>query len=201
MRLLNFAARYPEPRRLETKRTVLQRPQLSDYQSWANLRRDSADFLRPYEPTWASDELSRSAFRARLRRHESDIASGRGLPWFVFDRADPSLLLGGLTISNIRRGVAETGTLGYWMGEKHAGQGLMKEALLAACEDLFKVHHLHRIEAATVLNNQRSQGLLTRCGFQEEGVARQYLRINGVWRDHTLFARLADDAPPADSVL
>ncbi|NRB29511.1 MAG: GNAT family N-acetyltransferase [Rhizobiaceae bacterium] len=195
MRLLQFASRYPEPARLITARTILQRPQANDYQSWADLRGESANFLRPFEPAWTPDELSKSAFRARLRRQEADISSGRGLPWFVFNRENPDVLMGGLTISNIRRGVAETGTLGYWMGEKFADQGYMKEALLAVCEDVFNVHNLHRIEAATVLENKQSQGLLRRCGFQEEGVARKYLRINGEWRDHILFARLAEDRP------
>ncbi|MEP0943631.1 MAG: GNAT family protein [Rhizobiaceae bacterium] len=193
MRLLQFASRYPEPARLITPRTVLQRPQSNDYQAWADLRGESADFLRPFEPAWTPDELSKSAFRSRLRRQEADISSGRGLPWFIFDREKPEVLLGGLTVSNIRRGVAETGTLGYWMGRKFANQGYMKEALLAVCEDVFSVHQLHRIEAATVLENEQSQGLLRRCGFQQEGVARKYLRINGEWRDHILFARLAED--------
>ena len=193
MRLLSFASRYPEPNRLLTERTILQRPQPQDYQAWAQLRRDSADFLRPFEPSWTPDELTKSAYRARLRRQEADIASGRGLPWFIFDRDNPQILFGGLTVSNIRRGVAETGSLGYWMGRKYANQGFMKEAVLAVCEDVFKVHHLHRIEAATVLENKQSQGLLKRCGFQEEGIARRYLRINGEWRDHILFARLSED--------
>ena len=193
MRLLKFASRYHEPDRLETKRTILQRPQAGDYKAWAQLRRESADFLRPFEPTWTADELTKSTFRARLRRQEADIASGRGLPWFLFDRENPEILLGGLTISNIRRGVAETGTLGYWMGRAFADKGLMKEALLRVCDDVFSVHGLHRIEAATIFENQQSQGLLKRCGFREEGTARRYLRINGEWRDHILFARLAED--------
>ena len=193
MRLLSFASRYPEPARLITPRTLLRRPHSNDYHAWARLRRDSADFLRPFEPAWTPDELSKSAFRARLRRQEADIASGRGLPWFLFLREDEDTLIGGLTISNIRRGVAETGTLGYWMGRAYAHKGYMKEALLAVCEDVFSVHRLHRIEAATVPENTQSQGLLKKCGFQEEGRARNYLRINGVWRDHILYARLADD--------
>ena len=195
MRLLQFASRYPEPAHMITPRTVLQSPQSGDYQAWANLRRESADFLRPFEPAWTPDELSKSAFHARLRRQEADISSGRGLPWFIFDRENPHILLGGLTISNIRRGVAETGTLGYWMGRRFANRGFMKEALLAVCEDAFSVHHLHHIEAATVLENEQSQGLLRRCGFHEEGLAHKYLHINGQWRDHILFARLAGDRP------
>lgn len=193
MRLLNFASRYPEPTCLETERTLLQRPQLADYKAWADLRRESSDFLRPFEPTWAADELTRSSYRARLRKQEADITSGRGLPWFIFNKSDAQQLLGGITLSNIRRGVAETGTLGYWMGKKYASNGFMKEAVMAVCDNVFGLQKLHRIEAATVIENRRSQALLERCGFQREGIAREYLRIDGSWRDHILFARLAED--------
>jgi len=195
MRLLNFASRHAEPEQLVTARVVLKRPTANHFNEWSELRRKSASFLQPFEPKWTSDELSRSAYKARLRRHEAEITSGRGLPWFLFSNTTTPRLLGGLTISNIRRGVADTGTLGYWMGEEFAGKGYMKEALLAVAQCAFDAHGLHRIEAATVLDNERSQSLLTRCGFQREGVARRYLKINGTWRDHVLFARLSDDTP------
>ena len=199
MRLLKFATRYSEPEPIVTSRVLLRRPESKDFGSWSELRRKSADFLIPLEPSWAKDELTKIAFKSRLRRHEADIAAGKSLPWFLFLRERPEILLGGLTISNIRRGVAETGTLGYWMGEEHAGKGYMKEALLSVCVSLFAQHRLHRIEAATVLENERSQILLRRCGFQQEGVARSYLQINGQWRDHILFARLSSDEISTDS--
>lgn len=198
MRLLKFASKYPEIQSVETQRLILRRPQSTDYHAWAELRRSSAGFLRPFEPLWAHDELSRNAFRSRLRQQDADITSGRGLPWFLFDKASPETLMGGLTISNIRRGVADTGTLGYWMGEPFAGQGYMSEAVHAVCSNAFEVHNLHRIEAATVLENERSQRLLLNCHFQKEGLARKYLRIDGNWRDHILFARLADDPVEVD---
>jgi len=193
VRLLNFSSNLTSPGTLEAGRIVLRRPAAGDFTAWSNLRQESAEFLRPYEPTWAKDELSRPSFRARLRRHETDINSGRGLPWYIFKGDEPNTLLGGLTISNIRRGVSDTGTLGYWMGKKHAGKGYMSEALMAVCKNVFLEHRLHRLEAATVLDNERSQRLLKRCGFSQEGMARSYLKINGKWRDHYLFARLADD--------
>jgi len=195
MRLISFASRFPEPAVIETERVLLLRPHIDHYNEWANLRRESADFLRPFEPKWARDELSRSAFRQRLRRQEAEINAGRGLPWFLFMKSCPQTLLGGLTLSNIRHGVAETATLGYWMGAVFAGQGLMKEAVLAVCDCAFQKHRLHRIEAATVLENERSQRLLESCGFHHEGMARAYLKINGAWRDHHLFARLSTDVP------
>ncbi|MEE9313519.1 MAG: GNAT family protein [Rhizobiaceae bacterium] len=193
MRLLNFKSHSPQPAQLVSDRVMVRRPSADDFTAWAGLRAESAEFLRPFEPSWAKNELSRSAFRARLRRHETDIASGRGLPWFLFSREEPAKLLGGLTVSNIRRGIADTGTLGYWMGESYAGKGFMREAVKIICANLFEEHHLHRIEAATVLNNERSQQLLRKCGFSEEGKARAYLKIDGQWRDHILFALLADD--------
>ncbi|MEL6746050.1 MAG: GNAT family protein [Pseudomonadota bacterium] len=198
MRLLNFSgSKSTVPQELRSRRVALRRPQLEHFEAWAELRRASADFLRPYEPQWTRDELSRSAFRTRLRRHESDINSGRGMPWFLFladeNESTKPTLLGGVTLSNIRRGVADTGTLGYWMGAAYAGQGYMSEAVRAVCQFSFHHHGLHRIEAATVLDNERSQRLLVGCGFQQEGIARAYLKIAGEWRDHRLFARLASD--------
>ncbi len=196
MRLLNFTNRNAPPDELQTERLILRRPTMDNYLAWAELRRRSAEFLRPYEPQWTTDELSRASYRARMRRHEADITAGRGLPWFLFDHADPKQLLGGITLSNLRRGVSDTATLGYWMGEPYAGKGYMSEAVNAVCLAAFDYHKLHRIEAATVLDNQRSQRLLLSCGFQKEGTARAYLKINGAWRDHMLFARLADDPAP-----
>ncbi len=173
---------------------MLRRPEASDFEEWAGLRAKSADFLKPFEPSWTADELSRPAYRLRMRRQEAEINAGRGLPWFLFDIGNGQLL-GGLTLSNIRQGVADTATVGYWMGEQFAGQGYMREAVDAVCESAFRDHRLHRVEAATVIENERSQRLLLRCGFREEGVARGYLKICGAWRDHLLFARLASDKP------
>ncbi len=193
MRLLSFQANHKLPAQLETERVVMRRPCLANFNAWSNLRKTSQEFLQPFEPSWTRDELSRSSFKTRLRRHEADIASGRGLPWFLFSSDSETKLLGGITVSNIRRGVSETGTLGYWMGETYAGKGFMREAVNAVCDYLFTEQKLHRIEASTVLDNIRSQQLLIKCGFQKEGVARSYLKINGVWRDHYLFARLNED--------
>ncbi len=190
MKLLRLTSSESGPEDIYTDQLYLRRPKLSDFEQWAHLRQISADFLRPFEPSWTNDELSRSSFKARLRRQEADINSGRGLPWFVLDNSSKPKLLGGLTLSNIRRGVAQAATLGYWMGEPFAGQGFMSEAVMAVCTSAFDVHKLHRVEASTVLHNARSQRLLNKCGFEREGVAKSYLKINGQWEDHVLFARI-----------
>ncbi|MEM8749353.1 MAG: GNAT family protein [Pseudomonadota bacterium] len=190
MRLLKFAQKEVDSGVIRTDNLLLRRPEMDDYIAWARLRTASADFLRPYEPLWTSDEHTRHMYRQRMRRQEADINKGTGMPWFIFDLSNPEQLMGGLTLSNIRRGVSQTGTLGYWMGEPFAGQGHMREAVLGVCKWAFYRNDLHRIEAATVKDNHRSQRVLLGCGFEREGEARQYLRINGEWRDHILFAKI-----------
>jgi len=106
------------------------------------------------------------------------------------------VLLGGLSFGHVRRGVSQAATLGYWMGETHAGKGHMTRAVRAACAYMFEKQGLHRIEAACLPNNEPSKRLLERVGFRQEGYARSYLNINGQWRDHLLFAMLEGDPIP-----
>ena len=173
-------------------RVYLRPPQPGDWAEWAQLRAESRTFLTPWEPTWAPDELTRNAYRRRLRRYGRDAREGLGYAFFVFHRGDDQLL-GGMTLSNVRRGVTQSCSLGYWMGQHHAGQGHMTDAVRAVLRLVFIDLGLHRLEAACLPSNERSKGVLRRVGFSEEGLARQYLKINGAWRDHVLFALLASD--------
>ncbi len=165
---------------------------MGDFAEWALLRAQSRDFLRPWEPTWPRDDLSRSSFRRRIRHYQRDIRSDYAYPFFIFNKYD-NTFIGGITLGNIRRGVAQSGTIGYWVGERHARKGYMSTALPLLMEYAFSTLELHRIEAACLPENAASIGLLKKCGFQQEGYARRYLRIDGAWRDHVLFALLADD--------
>lgn len=167
-------------------------PQMSDFEEWAALRAASRAFLIPWEPTWPADDLTRSAFRRRIRRYWRDVREDVSYPFFVF-RAHDDVLVGGLTFSNVRRGVAQTAALGYWLGQPFSRRGYMTAAVGAALPFAFNTLGLHRVEAACLPTNSPSIRLLRRCGFAEEGYARHYLKINGEWRDHLLFAILADD--------
>lgn len=171
---------------------TLRYPQMSDFAAWAALRGESREFLSPWEPTWAADELSRSAFRRRIRRYQREIRSDMSYPFFVFRKAD-DLLIGGCTLSNVRRGVTQSAAIGYWIGERYARRGHMYAALTTVLPFVFHVLALHRLEAACIPDNKSSQALLKKVGFREEGRARRYLQINGEWRDHVLFALLEDD--------
>ena len=177
---------------LRGERVILRSPTLSHYREWAALRRDSRSFLEQWEPRWASDELERGAWRQRVRRYREDHESGSASAYLIFD-SDSGQLVGGITIGNIRYGVAQSAQIGYWMGERYAGQGYMLDAIGAVLEHAFDAMRLHRIEAACIPGNQRSIRVLEKAGFVREGLLRSYLRIDGMWQDHFLYALIADE--------
>jgi ribosomal-protein-alanine N-acetyltransferase len=185
--------RRPSPA-LRGDRVSLRLPETADYKEWAALRSSSRSFLEPWEPRWAPDELDRTAWRHRLSRYQEDYATGTAMPFFIFEN-HTGALIGGITLGNIRYGVALTGQIGYWIGEPYAGRGLMLEALGLLVAYTFETLRLHRIEAACIPDNHRSLRLLEKAGFRREGLLRSYLRINGVWQDHYLYALVAGDRP------
>jgi len=178
--------------RLDTERLVLRPPIHGDYRAWAALRRDSAGFLTPWEPTWAEDHLSRKSFTNRVYWAQRSIAAGTAVPLFLVRRSD-DMLMGAITLDNIRRGPAQAGTTGYWIGEPFARQGYMREAIAAVVHHAFVTLDLSRIEAGCLPENTPSRRLLESCGYKYEGVAQSYLQINGRWRNHVLYANLRHD--------
>lgn len=198
MALFRFSTEPPTRPLLRTQNLILRAPQATDYAAWAVLRMESRAFLTPWEPVWNEDDLTRTSFRLRVKRAAREIAADEAYSLFIID-ARSEALLGGLTLGLVRRGVAQACTLGYWMGERHAGKGHMTEAVRGALRFAFSELALHRVEAACLPNNEASRRLLQRVGFQQEGMARAYLRINGNWADHLLYAALASDRLPGDT--
>ncbi|WP_309093196.1 GNAT family protein, partial [Phenylobacterium sp.] len=168
--------------RVEGEGVRLRPPRASDYAEWRELRAESRAFLQPWEPTWPADDLSRAAFRRRLLAYARDREAGAAYPFFVF-RASDDALTGGITLSNVRRGVAQMGSIGYWCGRPFTRQGLTLAAVRAISEFSFRTLGLHRLEAACIPENKASRDLLGKAGFVEEGFAKAYLKINGAWRD------------------
>lgn len=175
--------------RIEGQGVRLRPPRAADFAEWRDLRAVSREFLQPWEPTWPEDDLSRAAFRRRLLAYARDRDAGAAYPFFIF-RAGDDALAGGITLSNVRRGVAQMGSIGYWCGQPYARQGLTLSAVRALCDFAFRSLGLHRVEAACIPDNAPSRSLLLKAGFEEEGYARAYLKINGNWRDHVLFGRI-----------
>lgn len=179
-------------------RVWMRAPAMGDYAPWAELRAESREHLRPWEPAWARDELTRSAYRRRIRHYAREAREDLGYAFLIFDNADDRLI-GGITLSGVRRGVTQSASLGYWLGRAQTGKGYMTDAVRAVIPYAFLQLRLHRIEAACMPANNASIRVLERTGFIREGFARQYLRIDGVWSDHLLYGLVDTDlrSPPA----
>ncbi|MFD2031781.1 GNAT family N-acetyltransferase [Ancylobacter dichloromethanicus] len=180
------------PMLVEGETVLLRMPQMSDFVAWSTLREQSRAFLAPWEPVWPAYDLTRGSFRRRMRRYLRDVREDAAYPFLIFRRADRALL-GGVSLSNVRRGVTQTANLGYWMGEPHAGRGYMGAAVRTLLPFAHGTLGLRRIEAACLPTNAPSMRLLEGAGFRREGYGREYLCINGAWQDHVLYARLAGD--------
>jgi [ribosomal protein S5]-alanine N-acetyltransferase len=187
-RTINFSEPLPT---IEGNGVTLRMPQIADFEEWVTLRETSRDFLTPWEPTWPLDDLTRAAFRRRIKRYAEDLRTDQGYA-FLIARSSDGALVGGLTLANIRRGVAQAGSLGYWTGLPFVRQGYMTAAVRAVIPFAFMSLRLHRLEAACIPTNTASIRLLEKTGFVREGYARGYLCINGVWQDHLLYGRLND---------
>lgn len=177
---------------LKGERIYLREPQSHDYKPWASLREKSREFLTPWEPVWPEDDLEKHSFRRRIRFYQEEANSGNAHSFFLFHNKSQALL-GGITLGNIRRGVAQSSQIGYWCGQPHAGQGYMYDALRLVIPFAFGQLRLHRLEAACIPHNLRSVRLLEKAGFLREGMLRSYLKINGIWQDHLLYALIEDD--------
>ena len=173
---------------LRGPRVLLRLPALSDYEPWYALRRGSRDFLKPYEPRWTEADLGRKVFTTRVKRAREEAEEGTDYSFFIFlPHGQHETLVGGVTLSNVRRRAAQFVNLGYWMGQQFAGKGLMTEAVSTCLPFVFDTLDLHRIHAAFLPGNAASRKVLERNGFVEEGFAEKYLQINGRWEDHVLF--------------
>jgi ribosomal-protein-alanine N-acetyltransferase len=178
------------------ERVLLRPPRHADWRAWVEVRSASRAFLAPWEPSWPPDALTRKAFRRRVRQQALERRDQTGYGFLIFERTSGGLL-GGITVSDVQRGVAQSCSLGYWIGAGAARRGYMTEALLLVLRFVFAELGLHRATAACLPGNRASQGLLRKVGFREEGYAREYLRIDGRWQDHVLFGMVASDLAPA----
>lgn len=177
---------------IETERLVITPPAMSHFEAWVDLRAKSRDFLETYEPTWPNDDLTKSAFRRRLKRYQRGERDSNGIAYLIFKK-NKETLIGGITVSRILRGVAQSCAIGYWIGKPFIKQGYMTESVKGILPEIFVEQRFHRLEAACLPHNLASIRVLEKCGFQQEGYAREYLKIAGKWQDHLLFAMLESD--------
>ena len=167
-------------------------PAERDFQEWADLRTQSRDHTKEFEPDIPQDELSKKAWLRRLRSFSVAWRQDRAKLFYIFDAADEHLV-GVITLSNIRRGPAHMGTIGYWVGKPFLRQHYARDAVNCVLDFAFGPMGLERVEAACLPHNVASRGVLLKCGFAWEGYAKSYLHINGKRRDHVLFGLTRQD--------
>lgn len=170
----------------------LQSPTWADFEDWAELRSDNFEYLAPWEPSWDRSKLSRPAYRSRLAQYKKMVAQDIGYPFHIF-RADTGKLVGACNLTSVRRGSLQSANIGYWVGEKSTRQGFAQASVRGVLKFAFSELRLHRIEAAVQIENTASIRLLEKTGFQKEGTARGFLKIDGKWQDHIVYARLSSD--------
>lgn len=183
-----FGYRTNEPKvRLVTERMVVRLAGERDGYRLADYYSENKEFLKPWEPTRDNSHFIPSSWNNRLHLMSELHRQGNAFHFILLDNEENEVM-GVVNFSNILRGAFHACYLGYSLGKKWQGQGLMHEALVHAIRYMQKHQGMHRIMANYMPHNSRSGNLLTRLGFEREGYAKQYLQIDGEWRDHVLTA-------------
>ncbi|MEE9272184.1 MAG: GNAT family protein [Robiginitomaculum sp.] len=170
----------------------LRAPSWADFESWVSLRASNQTYLQPWEPTFTQGHLKHATYKTRLSRFKKLTAEDKAYPFYIF-RVDTNALVGACNLTQIQRGSSQSGHIGYWVGEGFSRQGFARAAVRAALKFAFTDLRLRRISAAVQADNEASIKLLENLGFAQEGLARDYLKIDGRWRDHVIFAKLSTD--------
>lgn len=187
------------PLTLETERLVLTLPGADAAPRMVRYFDQNREHLTPWEPPFPRGLFSTPFWERRLHQNRQEHATGRSLRLVLFDKNHPQgPVLGMANFTQFVRGAFMACTLGYSLGREAEGHGLMREALEKGIEHVFSELGMHRIMANYLPTNERSGGLLKRLGFQVEGYARDYIFINGAWRDHILTSLINPAATTPD---
>lgn len=171
-------------------RRVMLRPLvLTDFDDWREVRTSNGEWLTRWEPQRLANQPDATrdrdtfAVRCSARERERQLGTGYGFGIFVGGR-----FCGEINLSSVQRGPFQSAYVGYWMDERHAGNGYVPEALVVLSRFAFEEVHLHRVQISIIPRNTASRRVVEKLGLREEGVAERYLEINGVWEDHVRYA-------------
>lgn len=181
---------------LRGRRVVLRPLGPNDFAAFSEVRQFNGDWLTRWEPQRGAGQAdpadSFDAFVARCsaRQRERQLGTGYGFGIFV---DGGSTLAGEINLSAIQRGPFQCGNIGYWVDQRHAGNGFCPEAVVVVTRYAFEELDLHRVQISIVPRNQSSRRVVEKLQVRYEGTSLSYLQINGEWEDHLQFAMLADE--------
>jgi ribosomal-protein-alanine N-acetyltransferase len=169
---------------------ILLRPLVSsDFPAWQEVRRRNSEWLIKWEPQRIMghpdtvEDPEAFAVRCSARQRERQLGTAHGFGVFV-----DGCFAGEINLSSVQRGPFQSCYVGYWIDEKHAGNGYTPEAVVVVARFAFEELHLHRIQIAIIPRNGPSNRVMEKLEIRDEGVAQRYLEIDGVWEDHTRYA-------------
>jgi [ribosomal protein S5]-alanine N-acetyltransferase len=176
-------------------RRVMLRPLVvSDFEQWREVRRRNADWLTRWEPARVPGQPDvvedREAFAVRCSTRQRERQLGTGYGFGLFVEGD---FVGEINLSSVQRGPFQSAYVGYWIDEKHAGNGYTPEALVVLARFVFEDLRLHRMQIAIIPRNHASRRVVEKLDLRDEGVAERYLEISGVWEDHVRYAITAEE--------
>lgn len=175
------------PHSFEGDRIYVRPPRKEDWEIWYYVRQRSRNHLEPWEATWLDSHMTEEYFHKWIRQQKKKRSHDQSYFHFIFLK-ETNELMGAINIIHVLRGIAQTASLGYWIGKEFSGNGFMSEAMSLILPYGYDTLRLHRYQAAVLKQNHASIALLKKYGFRQEGVAEKFLHVNGKWRDHLIFA-------------
>jgi ribosomal-protein-alanine N-acetyltransferase len=171
------------------RRVVMRALTVGDFEQWREVRRRNEAWLTKWEPQRlpghpdAVEDRDAFAIRCSARQRERQLGTAYGFGIFV-----DGVFAGEVNLSSLQRGPFQSAYVGYWIDERHAGQGYVPEAVVLVARYAFEDLHLHRIQISIIPRNSASRRVVEKLGIRNEGLAERYLEINGIWEDHLRFA-------------
>src|SRR5213592_1880913 len=175
------------PERLTGEKVALRAFVFADVAELTDLRVRNRRFLEPWEPRRSGGFFTEAGQRAEIERDRQEWAADRTYAFAIVERSTGAMY-GRIALANVVRGAWENATMGYFVDEAVGGRGYATEAVGLALRFAFGPCRLHRVQAAVMPRNARSRRVLEKNGFRHEGFSPRYLRLDGAWRDHDLFA-------------
>lgn len=178
---------------IEGERVLLRQLDRSDCDALYAVIDGSREFLARHLP-WPGDCVSAEDVFARIDSWNMQAQMGNGACWGIFEKGEGAPRVAGCIVLGWVQWMHLSANVSYWLGEGFTGRGLATEALRLVSQFAFTELGLHRLELSASVSNVDSQNVAVRGGFTEEGVSRDFERINGIFEDHVRFSRLAQDA-------